>query len=140
MESSWGEEFSEEGEDLSACRFVDLSHALHEPAVIHGPDLIQHDLTRFAFESHRDAGGVGKALGQGCVSAHPGWAGESRCHGGDDHGIDVLVHFVRGDDEARAGFADLTALGKIEAEEVDVEAGHYHVHSLRSHVDGVADS
>jgi hypothetical protein len=31
-------------------------------------------------------------------------------------------------------------LGGIEADEVDVEAGHYHVHSLRSHMDRAGDS
>ena len=125
MESSWGEEFGEEGEDLSACQFVDLLHTLYEPTFVHRPDLIQHDLTRLAFESHRHAGGVGAPLCR---------------HGGDDNGINVLIHFVRRDDKAGAGFADFTALGGIEADEVDVEAGHYHVHSFRSHVDGATES
>lgn len=125
MESSWSEEFGEEGEDLSACQFIDLSHAFDQPTFVHRPDLIQHDLTRLAFESHRHAGGVGTTFCR---------------HGGDDHGIDVLVHFIRRDDEAGAGLTDFAALGGIEADEVDVEAGHYHVHSFRFHVDGGAES
>ena len=120
-----GEEFGEEDENLRACHVIDLSHTLDQPAFVHSPDLIQHNLTRLAFKPHRYAGGVGAAF---------------RCHGGDDHRIDVLVHFVRGDDEARADFADFTALGGIEADEKDVEAGYYHVHSLWSQVVGAADS
>ena len=110
---------------MALCGVIDFPHPLHQPLFVHRADLIQHDLPGFAFESDRDPGGVGPAF---------------RRHWGDDDGINVTVHFVRRDDEAGAGFSDFTALGGIEADEVDVESGHYHVHSRRSHVDGAVDS
>jgi hypothetical protein len=125
MQRLWGEEFGEKGEHLCACQFVDLSHAFHQPAFVYGPDLIQHDLSRLSLESHRDAGRIKPTF---------------RRYGGDDDGVDVLVHFVRIDDQAGAGLTDFTAFGGVEANEKEVEAGHYHVHSLRSQADGAADS
>lgn len=124
-EVSGGEEFCEEREHVALCGGIDCSRPFHQPLFVHGPDLIQHDLSRLSFEPHGNAGWIKPTL---C------------CHGGDDDGVDVLVHFVRRDDEAGAGLADFTAFGGVEADEVDVEAGHYHVHSLRSHLDGAADS
>ena len=78
--------------------FIKLPQPFDQPALVYGPDLIQDDLTRFSFESNRYARGVGTALGG---------------HGGHDNRIDVLVHFVRGDDEAGAGLANFTAFGGI---------------------------
>ena len=66
---------------------INLAHAFDQTGFVHRPDLIQYDLARFSLESNRDTGGVGAALGG---------------HGGDDDGIDMLVHFVRGNDEAWA--------------------------------------
>ena len=97
---------------------VDLADAFDQPGLVHGPDLIQHNLAGFPLESNRRTGGVGAAL---CG------------HGGNDDGIDMVVHFVRGNDEARAGFADFTAFGWIETHEKDVESGGYHVQFFRSH-------
>ena len=106
---------------------VDLADALDQAGLVHRPDLIQHDLTRFPLESNRHAGGVGTALGG---------------HGGHDDGVDMVVHFVRGNDEAGAGLADFTALGGVETHEKDVEPGGYHVQFFRSHrdVDGASRS
>ena len=110
---------------MALCGVIDSPHPFHQALFVHCTDLIQHDLPGFAFESDRDSGGVGAVF---------------RRHGGNYDGVNVMVHFVRRDDEARAGFADFTTLGRIEADELDIEAGRYHVHSCRSHVDGAADS
>jgi hypothetical protein len=45
----------------------------------------------------------------------------------------MMVHFVGGNDEARAGLADFTAFGGVEPNEKHVESGGYHVQSFRSH-------
>lgn len=58
VERLWGEEFGKKDEDLRAGQFVDFSHTFHEPDFIHCSDLIQHDLTRLAFEPHRHTGWV----------------------------------------------------------------------------------
>lgn len=97
---------------------VDLADALDQPGFVHRPDLIQHDLTRFPLESNRHVGRVGTALGG---------------HGGHDDGVDMVVHFVRGNDKAGAGLADFTTRGGVETHEKDVESGGYHVQSFRSH-------
>lgn len=125
MEVSGREQFREERQHVALGGGIDFPHPLDQPLFVYGADLIQHDLAGFAFESDRDAGGIGT---------------EFRRHGGDDDGVNVMVHFVRRDDEAGAGFSDFTALGGIETDEADVEAGRYDVHSLRSHADGAADS
>ena len=110
---------------MALCGVIDSPHPFHQALFVHCTDLIQHDLPGFAFESDRDSGGVGAVF---------------RRHGGNYDGVNVMVHFVRRDDEARAGFADFTTLSRVEADEVDVEAGRYHVHSCRSQVEGGADS
>ena len=122
---SGSEQFREERQHVALCGDIDFPHPFHQPLFVHCADLIEHDLAGFAFESDRDASGIRAGF---------------RRHRRDDNGINVMVHFVRRDDKTRTGFADFTSLGRIEADEVDVEAGHYHVHSLRSHVDGAADS
>ena len=106
-------------------RFVDPAQFLDEPAFVHCSDLIQHDLPRLALEAYRYARRIRAAF---------------RRHGGDDDGIDVLVHLVRGNEEAGAGFADFPTFGGIEAYKEDIETGNYHRHSLRSHVEGGAVS
>ena len=97
---------------------VDLADALDQAGLVHRPDLIQHDLARFPLESNLHAGGVGTALGG---------------HRYHDDGVDMVVHFVRGNDEAGAGLADFTTLGGIETHEKDVEPRDYHVQFFRSH-------
>jgi len=97
---------------------VDLADAFDQPGFVHGSHLFQHDLAGLPLESNRHTGGVWAAL---CG------------HGGDDDGIDMVVHFVRGNDEAGAGLADFTAFGWIETHEKDVEPGGYHVQFFRSH-------
>ena len=125
VEGLRGKEFGEQSEDLCACHVGDRSYTLDQSAFVHCPDLIQHNLPGLTFESKRDTSRVGAAF---------------RRHGSDDDRVDMLVHFIRGNDETGAGLADLTPLCRIEADEKDIEAGHYHVHSLRSHVDIAADS
>ena len=97
---------------------VDLAGALDQAGLVHRSDLIQHNLTRFSLESNWHAGGVGMALGR---------------HRGYDDGVDVVIHFIRGNDEAGAGLADFSTLGGVEAYEKDVEPGDYHVQFFRSH-------
>ena len=109
-----GEQFREQGEDMRSGGFIKLPQPLDQPALVYGPDLIQNDLTRLSFESNRYASGIRTPLfGHACVLAHAGWAGEMAVHGGHDNRIDVLVHFVRGDNEAGAGLADFTAFGGV---------------------------
>ena len=114
----WREEFGEQGEHVCFGGFVDLAEAFDQPVFVHCPNLIQRNLSRLALESHRNASGVGAAF---CG------------HGGDDDGLDVMVHFVWRDDKAGTGFTDFTTVGGVEADEKDVEAGDYHVQSFRSH-------
>lgn len=118
----WSEEFSEQGEDMRFGGRIDLADAFDQARLVHRSDLIQHDLTRFTFESNRHTGGVGTALGG---------------HGGHDDGVDMVIDFVRRNDEAVAGLADFTALGVVEAHEIDLESGDYQVQFFRSH-SGVA--
>lgn len=110
---------------MALCGGINYPHPFHQPLFVHCADPVEHDLAGFALESYRHAGGIRPTF---------------RRHGGDDDGVDVLVHFVRRDNQAGAGFTDFTDLGGVEADEIDVEAGHYHVHSLRSQADGEADS
>lgn len=105
--------------------FVDFAQAFDQAALVHGPDLIQDDLAGLPFETKRHACGVRAAF---------------RSHRGDNHGIDVMVHLVRGDDEAGPGLPNFTTLGRVEPDEKDVEPGRYHVQSFRSHLDVEADS
>lgn len=103
---------------------VELAHALHQPGLVHGADLVEDDLTFFSLEGERDAAGV--------VAAFAG-------HGGDDDGGDVVVHFVRRDDNAGPGFLYFVTPGGIEADEINLETrDRYHCHSVLSH--SVADA
>ncbi len=120
-----GKEFGEQSEYLCACRVSDRSYALDQTTFVHSPNLIQDDLPGLPFESKRDTSRVGSAF---------------RGHGSDDDRVDVLIHFIRRNDETGTGLPDFTALCGIQADEKDIEAGHYHVHSLRSHADIAADS
>ena len=97
---------------------VELAQALDEPSFVHNADLVQHDLAFLALKREWDAGRVVAALSG---------------HGRNDHGTNVVVHFIGRDDDARAGFADFVALDGVEADEVDVETRDYQRHSFRSH-------
>lgn len=114
-------QLGKQSERRGSGRLVDLAQAFDETAIVHGSDLIQHDLSRLSFEAHRHTGRIAPSL---------------RRHGGDDYRVDMMIHFVRRDDETRARFSDFAALGGIETDEEHVEAGRYHVQSFRSHVDG----
>lgn len=116
----WSEEFCEEGQDVHAGGLINLALPFDESALVYSPDLIENDLTGFAFESNRYAGGVGPTF---------------RRHGGDDDRVDMTVHFVGRDDEARAGFADLPAFGWIQSYKKYIETGGYHFQSFRSHLE-----
>jgi hypothetical protein len=105
--------------------FVDFAKAFDQSALIHGPDLIQDDLARLSFEPNLCTSRIGPPF---------------RCHGSHNHCVDVMIHLVRGDDEAGTGFSNLTALGRIEPHEKHVEPGSYHVQSFRSHSEGVGAS
>jgi len=93
-----GEQLSEESEYVCTGVFIDLPQPFDQPALIYGPDLIQDDLAGLPFKVNRQASGVGAAL---------------RRHWGDDDGVDVLVHLVRGNDEAGACFTDFAAFGWV---------------------------
>lgn len=116
----WSEKFCEKSKHVHAGGPINLPHAFDQPALVYSPDLIENDLTGFAFESNRYAGGVGPTF---------------RRHGGDDDRVDMTVHFVGRDDEARAGFADLPAFGWIQSYKEYVETGSYHFQSSRSHLE-----
>lgn len=55
-------EFREKTKHVALCGGIDSAHPFDQPLFVHCADLIEHDLTGFAFESHRDAGGVGAAF------------------------------------------------------------------------------
>ena len=114
----WREEFCKQREHTYAGGFVKFAKPFDEPALIDRSDLIEHDLAGLAFESNGHARGIRAIL---------------RRHGGDDHGIDVMVHFIGRDDEAWARLANLASFGGIKADEEDLKARNYHCQSFRSH-------
>jgi len=111
VEGLRGKEFGKQSEDLGACHVSDRSYTLDQSAFVHCPDLIQHNLPGLTFESKRDTSRVGAAF---------------RRHGSNDDRVDVLIHFIRGNDETGAGLTDLTSLCRIETDEKDIEAGPPH--------------
>ena len=74
------------------------SQFAYEPLSVYGTELIESDLTSFSLKTYRDPCGIGA---------------DNRGHGGDDDGPQMLVHFVRRDDQARATLLDFCPLGRI---------------------------
>ena len=58
-----------------------FANVLDQAGLVHRPDLIQGDLTRFPLELNWQAGGVGTVLGR---------------HGGHDDGVEMVVSFRQG--------------------------------------------
>ena len=110
---------------MRASGFVDFSKTFDQPIFVNSPDLIQDYLTGFSLKSDRYPGGVGASF---------------RRHGSDDNRVDMMIHFVRRDDQTRTGFSDLMALRRIKADEEYIEARSYHVQSFRSHSDEDGES
>jgi len=100
------EEFLQDFEHSPPGERIDPTEFFDKTRPIDRADLVENDLTRFAAESVRHAGGIGPPF---------------RRHRGDEHRADVMVHLVRGNDEAWPGLADLPADGGIEGDTVDFE-------------------
>lgn len=90
----FGEHFGEKHEHGFLRRCIDLSESFNKPCFINRSDLVENDLSVFALKAAWDAGGIGIAL---------------RGHRRNDHGGDMLIHFIGGYDEAGPHFLDLPA-------------------------------
>lgn len=116
----WSKEFCEKSKHVHAGGLINLAHTFDQPTLVYSPDLIENYLAGFAFEANRNAGGVGPTF---------------RRHRGDNDRVDMTIHFVGRDDEARAGFTDFSAFGRIKPHEEHIETGGYHFQSFRSHLE-----
>ncbi len=61
-------------------------------------------------------------------------------HRGDCERGYIADHFIGRDDEAGTGFPDFASFGGFQADEVDLESGGYHSHSVLFHWVGVKES
>jgi len=104
---------------------VDFTQPLYEACFVHGADLVQDDLSGFSLESDSNPRWILSAL---------------RGHGSNDHGADMSVHLVGRDDNAGSGFADFAAFGGIKANDLNLESGYYHRHSVLSHFVDASES
>src|SRR5438093_7260450 len=87
---------------------------------INGAELIQDDLPGFSLKAHWHSSGIKP---HGC------------CHRRNDDGLQITVHFIRRDDQARTGLLDLSAVRRIKAYEPDLiplRRSVHHFHSFRS--------
>ena len=110
---------------MGSSGFIDFTQTFDQSTLVHCSDLIQDDLAGLSFEPNLYTRGIGPPF---------------RCHGSHNHSVDVMIHLIRGDDEARTGFSNLTTLSRIEPHEKHVEPGSYHVQSFRSHAEDGSDS
>src|SRR6185436_17283275 len=61
------------------------------------------------------------------MTSHARWVRrQSRGQGSNDHGSDIFVHRVRGNDQARTRLPHLHALGEIEIHQVNVKPAYHH--------------
>jgi hypothetical protein len=74
------------------------SQFAYEPLSVYSTELVESDLPSFSFKTYRD----------------PCWIGaRNRGQWGDDDSPQMVVHFVRGNDQARACLLDFCPLGRI---------------------------
>src|SRR6266446_4622347 len=105
----------------SLCRH--RSEHPHQSLPVYGTELVQGHLPALSLKSHRYPRGVGP---------------RDRSHGSDDDSPQMLVHFIRGNDQTRAGLLNLSPLRRIEDYQPDRilswrdRGPTYHRHSLRS--------
>jgi len=94
---------------------VDFTQPPYQSTCVHSADLVQDDLPAFSLKSDWNPGGVILPMGS---------------HRRDDNGADVAVHLIGRNDQAGTGFADFTAPGGVEADEVAA--------SIEAHLDGTS--
>jgi len=123
--NSRSEHFGQESKGFLSCGVVDFAQPLHQSYFVHGADLVQDDLAHFSLEPD---GNPGRIVMSFC------------CHGRDNDGADMTIHLIRRDDKTRPGFTDLSSLGGIKANKVNLEAGDYHSHSVLSQRVGARES
>src|SRR5262245_22052400 len=119
------EHFLQHRQDSDLGLIIDPAEFSEEPGLVHRPDLIQHDLALLAL----------KLIGDPRRIFPP-----ARRHRGNDHRLDMAIHFIGRDDQARAAFLDLAADGGIETDQEHIEAPDYHCHSVVSQSVGALTS
>lgn len=105
-----------------------LPETANQTCPVNSPELVEHDVPVLLLEPAGDAERVGVA-----PCGH--WSDQER--------TEVLVQLIRRDDDAGSGLSDLTTLGWIEGNEVDVTSlrcRHSHAHSDSSNAVGVGSS
>ncbi len=112
------EQFRKERQYAVRCATVNGTQPFDQADLVDGADLIENNLSGLPAKVNRQAGGIGPAF---------------RRHWGDNHGVDVPIHFVRGNDETGASLSDFSAFGGIETNKMHLEAADYHCHASRSH-------
>jgi hypothetical protein len=103
-----------------------LSELAHQALLVHGAQLIQSYLSVFPLKAYRHSRRIGS---------------HNRGHRCDNHSPQMLVHFIRGYNEARASLLDLYSLGRIQTYQPDLIASgraSYHCHSSWSNLLGPA--
>ena len=89
---------------------TDLSQPSDKAGLVDRSKLVEKDLPRFTLKSTRHT--KGKVPG-------------SRAHRCDDDRPEKLIHFVRGDDQARPSFLNFSAYRWVERDPIDLEPFHH---------------
>ena len=96
--SLFGEDFSQRCQSGTECRRGDLPRTLDEAYFVNGSDLVEQDA----------------AVLPGVSNGYTKWSRMACCgHGRDDHRVQIIVQFGRGNDEAGTGFPYLAADGGV---------------------------
>src|SRR5437016_12516217 len=122
------EHFEESSGDLAGGARRNRSKLPQQTLPINGAELIQDDLPGFSLKAHWHSSGIKP---HGC------------CHRRNDDGLQITVHFIRRDDQARTGLLDLSAVRRIKAYEPDLiplRRSVHHFHSLQSNSFGATVS
>ena len=104
------------------------SELAHQALLVHRAQLVQSYLSVFPLKAYRHSRRI---------------RSHNRGHGSDNYSPQMLVHFIRGDNETRAGLPNLSALGRIQAYQPDLIASgrpSYPCHSSWSNLPGPAVS
>ena len=117
--STKGEHLLKRVGNLAGLVFRQMAHASDQPRFVHCTYLIQDDLPLLVLK----------------LDVYPcRVVAFDRRHWRDNHCSDVPIHFVRRDNDARAGFSDLSTARRVEADEMNAVTTdrRHHSHSVSS--------
>jgi hypothetical protein len=116
-----GKHFLQSNQDLPAFGGIQISKMFDKSRLIDCPQLVKDHFPTLSSESAGDAGWI---------------SAPDRRHRRYDYGSDVSIHFIRRNDKAGSGLADLMASDGIKIDKINAEAANYHRHPVSSHFVG----